>query len=354
MTALSRGELPRLLDRFDPAVRLLLLAGADESQTAALARQARAALADPADPMSVVDLAPADLAAAPGRLADEAASQPLFGGRLLVRVSQATDAVAEAVRLLLDAPVAGNPVLMLAGDLPRTSTLRKLAEAHPAARVHLSWPLDGRGLDRWLAEAARAEGLVARPAALELLVAAAGPDTGVLAQELSKFALYLDAAPGRPARLEPEHVAALVAGLSDEDPGALVAAVTAGDGTRAAAELAALDHGGASAIPALRALARRLGQLAQARRHLDAGASPAEAVAAVRPPLFWRDRAGFEAAVRAWPADRLARAMLACLAAERAIKSPRAAGDTLGWQAIARIAPRSPGRAALGGRARGG
>ena len=56
MTALKRADLLRALSAWDRGIRLLLLAGPDESGSREMLQAATRALADPDDPMAVVDL----------------------------------------------------------------------------------------------------------------------------------------------------------------------------------------------------------------------------------------------------------------------------------------------------------
>jgi DNA polymerase-3 subunit delta len=232
----------------------------------------------------------------------------------------------------LAAPAAGNPVVMLAGDLPKTSSLRKLAEEQPLALALFSYPLDAQALDSWLAARARSLGLRLEHGVAERLVAAAGGDTALLACELEKFALFLDSSPSAPATLERRHLAALGADNSEEDMNLLVSAVIGGDARAAERQFRLL--GSAGAIPALRALARRLIQLAEARAAVDAGAEPLAAVKALRPPVFWKEVGAVAAALPRWPAPRIRRALRHCLEGEQAIKREKGPGDVAGWHAI--------------------
>lgn len=350
MTALKRGELAAALSDWRDDIRLLLLAGPDDPGVRASAEAARRRLADPADPMSLVDLTAEQIVAAPGRLADEAAAVPMFGGRTLIRVSGASDSCAPAVELLLASPAAGNPVLMLAGDLPRTSALRRLAEGSPLALALIHYPPDARDAERGLAEAARALGLRLEAGVSEALIQSAGGDMGVVARELEKFALYLDCDPAHPARLEPRHLAELGVDSPDADVGALVAALVAGDARAYARQLGQLQAGGASAIPALRAVARKLMQLMELRAAVDAGLAPDEAVRSLRPPLFWKDQKPLAAAVRRWPRARIHAGLAAMLAGEGAVKQAGGPGDIAGWQALLTLALPRPDRPLLGER----
>lgn len=351
MTMLKRGELAAALARWSPEIRLLLLAGPDESGAHASAAEARRALADPADPMATIDIPAEQLSASPGRLADEAAAVPMFGGRTLIRVAGAGDACAPAVELLLAAPAAGNPVVMEAGDLPKTSALRKLAETSAAARLVLHYPLEARDALRWITEEARGRGLRLDAGVGELLLQSAAGDTGVVARELDKFALYLDSDPARPVRLETRHLAELGVDSLEEDVGALVAALVAGDAKAYARRLAQLQAGGTSAIPALRAVARKLMQMLELRAAVDAGAAADDAVRTLRPPVFWREQKPLAAAIRRWPQARIRAGLDAMLAGERAIKQAGGPGDIAGWQALLGLAlPQVADRTRLGER----
>ena len=67
---------------------------------------------------------------------------------------------------------------------------------------------------------------------------------------------------------------------------------------------------------------------------VDAGRKPAEAIAALRPPVFWKERETMARALQQWPHRRIQAGLDACLAGERAIKTPGGPKDVAGWQAI--------------------
>ncbi len=335
MATLKRRDLPRHLAKPGADLRLLLFAGPDESATREAAAMAVAALADAGDPLSVVDVAAEDLRSDPGRLADEAASVSMFGGRRVIRVRGATEWAREAVELLLAAPVAGNPVVMLAGELAKSSGLRKAAEGSPRALAMISYPIEGRELARWLEDEARSRGLrLGADVASRLL--ALDSDIGILASELDKFALYLDATPEAPRRLDPETLSALAAGGGEEDMAALVSAVVAGNSGAVERQLALLEGG--SAIPALRAIARRLLQMTEARAAMDGGLDPGQAVRALRPPVYpFREQDALAAALPRWPLPRLRRALAMLLEGERRIKTAGGPGDLAGWRMVLEV-----------------
>ena len=322
----NANEIARALDAANGPVRFFLLYGPDEAGSAALARRLERAMGQEAER---IDLDGSTLKADPARLVDEAASISLFGGRLWIRIQPAGDEIASAVASLLDADVAGNPVVALAGALKPSSPLVKLALDHKLALAHPSYVPDAR-------DAAQIAETLAREAGLRLprdlgrtLAISCSNDRSIMAQEIEKLALYLDAAPDRPAEATAEALEAIGASNPDGELSKLVDAIMGGQPGRVGAEIARLGQSGIAGIPVLRALFRRLILLAALRRDIDGGQSPAAAVEARGKAIFFKEKPAITDQASRWPADRLAALADKLLAAERALKSSGTAGDIL-------------------------
>lgn len=313
--------------------RLFLLHGPDEAQAIEVARGLEAALGG-----ERIEFDAKALAAAPGRLADEAAAVSMFGGAQVLSVRGAGENVAEAAALLLDAPGGGHPAVIVAGNLAKASGLRRLAEAHRHAVAIELYPPDARAFLLLAREMARARGLDPAPAATAMVAAAAAGERGVLARELDKFATYLDATPDRRVPLDLETVRLLGAGDGDSDSAPLVDAVAARDADAAARALARMEGDPPGGVPLLRAVARRIALIAEARAAIDGGASPDSAIGALRPPVFWKDKPAITSALGRWRADDLAAAASRLLTAERTLKGPRSVGERIADAALLQIA----------------
>lgn len=322
----NANEIARALDAANGPVRFFLLYGPDEAGSAALARRLERAMGQEAER---IDLDGSTLKADPARLVDEAASISLFGGRRWIRIQPAGDEIASAVASLLDADVAGNPVVALAGALKPSSPLVKLALDHKLALAHPSYVPDAR-------DAAQIAETLAREAGLRLprdlgrtLAISCSNDRSIMAQEIEKLALYLDAAPDRPAEATAEALEAIGAANPDGELSKLVDAIMGGQPGRVGAEIARLGQSGIAGIPVLRALFRRLILLAALRRDIDGGQSPAAAVEARGKAIFFKEKPAITDQASRWPADRLAALADKLLAAERSLKSSGTAGDIL-------------------------
>src|SRR5690606_9781087 len=85
-----------------------------------------------ADPFSLVTL-DGDALSDPSRLAEEAWTVPLFGGRRTIRVTATTRNIAPAVEPLLRDPPTDAFIVIEAGDLKPSAPLRKAVERSDTA-----------------------------------------------------------------------------------------------------------------------------------------------------------------------------------------------------------------------------
>ena len=329
----QRPQIERALRKADDAIRLFLLHGPDESGSRALGALIQEGLGAGADR---VDLTPAALRQDPALLATEAAAISLFGGRRYVRVEGAGDESIPAVEALLEAPAAGNPVLLIAGQLRKESKLLALATASDAAMAHASWLPEGQEADRRIADLARMAGLQLSRGAVRAVLSDSGGDIAIAAREIEKLALYADAAPDRPRALEEEHVALLGADAREGDLDRLVDLVLGGRVDAAATELARLRGEGREGIPLLNAVTRRLLALAPVRAQVEAGDSIETAIGRAR-TLRRTDRSA-PGQLESWRSDRLAATLDRIGVVQRGLRDSAGAGGVLAEDALLAIA----------------
>ncbi|HYD13436.1 MAG TPA: DNA polymerase III subunit delta [Allosphingosinicella sp.] len=313
----NRAQIEKAL-KAPAATRFFLLHGPDDSGSRALAKLLGAALGPDAER---IDLTGADLRADPARLADEAASISMFGGARWIQVEPAGDETLPAVEALLEAPVAGNPVILLAGGLKPASKLLKLALAAPEAVAFASYLPDARDADRLAAELGRAEGLTLRPDVARRIAESCGGNRALIAQELAKFALYVGAAPEAPKAIDHDVIDALGADSDEGDLSRLVDSAVGGDPAGLEAELARLHAEGQEGITLLRAMLRRIALLARLRAEVEQGSTPAAVMASSGKLLFWKEKDEVARQLARWRAPLLAKAMARLLEAERQVKA---------------------------------
>ncbi|MDO6416012.1 DNA polymerase III subunit delta [Sphingomonas sp. BIUV-7] len=330
----AEARLVRALDAADPAIRLYLFYGPDEAGARALAARLGKAMGEGVER---VDFTSSQLKSDPARLADEAASISMFGGRRWIRLDPATDDAAEAVAALLEASAAGNPAVAIGPGLRKDSKLVKAATASDAAIVHACYAPEGRDADGLAAEMGRALGLSMRPDVARRLVAAASNDRAVLAQELKKLALYVDAAPDQVREIGHEALDALGAGIEEGDLTRLAHAVFGGEAATADSELKRLTSEGIEGVPVLRALSRRALLLAQLRGQMEGGEGIDRVMETAGRAIFWKETAAVRSELSRWTAESLSIAIGRLGEAERRLKTTGYAGSFVADEEILAI-----------------
>jgi DNA polymerase-3 subunit delta len=326
----SKAQIDRAL-KAPAETRFFLFYGPDEAGSRALVKALADAVGADAER---VDLSGAELRADPARLADEAASISLFGGARYIVVEPAGDETLPAVEALLEGPSSGNPVAIVAGALKPASKLLKLALAEPAALAFACYVPDGRDADRMVLDMARAHGLQMSPDIARRIAEANGANRAIVAQELAKFALYVDAAPERPKPVDHDVIDAVGAASEEGDLSRLVDSVSGGDPATLQAELVRLSSEGIEGIPLIRAVMRRMTLLARLRAEVERGNSVSTVMASQGKAIFWKEKDAVALQLSRWRSDLLAKGMGRLLEAERQVKAsggvgPLAVGEEL-------------------------
>jgi DNA polymerase-3 subunit delta len=308
LSAVRSGEADRFVSRPPADTKLFLVYGSDSGLVRERARKLlRALVDDPADPFQLVELDGDELASDPLRLADEANTIPLFGGRRAVHVELGSKNILPALEPLLSAP-AESAVLIEAGALKRDHALRKLFEKERGAAAIECSPDNAADVQRLINEELKAAGLSLDEDARETLVALLGQDRLSTRSEIGKLVL---AAHGR-ERITLEDVETLVcdASTTAHDDAVLQAFSGEIDALPGAFERLMATGGEPSVI--LAAALRYAVALHRARLAVESGQSPDQAMGLVmRSGIGFGRRGLIEKHLRSWTRERLLRAIRA-------------------------------------------
>jgi DNA polymerase-3 subunit delta len=250
----------KALDAPADTIRLYLLYGPDEAGSEALAARFAKAMGAGAER---IDLDGPTLRSDPARLSDEAAAISMFGDKRWIRVQPAGEEVLPAVEALLQASATGNPVVLIAGNLRKTSKLLTLCDGHKAVVAIVSYAPEGRNAEQLAVTMAREEGLELPGDLARRLVTLTSGERGLLAREIEKLALYLDATPQTPHAATPEALDALSAEGGEQQLFKAAAVILSGNIRAAEHELARLRQSGGSLAGLLRLTLQRAVGLAQ-------------------------------------------------------------------------------------------
>jgi DNA polymerase III subunit delta len=297
----GKANIARAVDQPAAAVRFYLFHGEDESQSRALAARLLEALS------ATKFIVPAGTVKSdPAALVDEAGAMSLFGGKRVIWIEPATKDIEDGVSALLEGPETESSVVAIAGPLTATSALRKLAESSPLALAYASYAPEGQDAERMVIDLGRRFGLKISPPVAARLADGSGNDQAIVAQELQKLALYVDASPHAPKDLEHDAIDQVGADSCEGDFQRLADLALDGDIAELSEELARLPRGGSEAIPVVRSLQRRLLMLAPARARVERGERVDAVMTSLGRALFWKDKAKVQRMLSKWSAEGLA------------------------------------------------
>jgi DNA polymerase-3 subunit delta len=309
--------------RPDPKARAVLVYGPDEGLVRERVQTLmKTVVEDLNDPFRVADLAQSAVKSDPALLADEAAAMALTGGRRVVRLRDADDGVTKAFKALLDDPVGDALIIAQGGDLAAKSSLRKLFEAAPNAAAIACYLDSGQAVETVIRDSLAKAGLGIQRDALGLLSGYLGGDRQVTRAEVEKLITYMGG-PGQDSALEitPDDVLACVGDVSALSLDDMIYALADGDDSTTQALLDRLVGEGQALIGLLRTVSRHFMRLHLAGGAMAHGKSADQALALLKPPVFFKVKGRFLAQLRKWPPARAAQALDLLLEAEMDCKT---------------------------------
>lgn len=326
MVAIRNQDIDSFVSRPDPRRPVVLVYGPD----AGLVRERvegllKAGGADAADPFSVVTLEGDLLASDPGRLADEARTIGLFGGRRLVHVRAGSRNFTPSLEALLADPPQDALVVVEAGDLRKGAPLRKLAESSRAAAALPCYADDERSVARLVDRTFQDAGITIDTDARETLVRLLGADRLATRSELEKLVLHV----GDNKRIGFDDVRAVIADSSALALDDVVDAAAAGEAEAALAAYAKARAAGIPASVALGAAIRHVSSLHRLSLRVAAGELASRVIDDPALRIHFRRKPKFERALNRLNAGTLERALIALGGAALAARRNAALADPI-------------------------
>lgn len=340
---LPPGRIEGFLRRPDPGTRAVLFFGPDAGAVREYADAlTRTVGGRQDDPFRIALLPAAQVSAEPARLADEIHALSMTGGRRVVRIRDAADGVAAALgRVLADPARTDTLIVMEADDLSPRSSLRKLAEEADGAVAVPCYVPEARDVEGWAKTELGAAGLTIEHEALAMLSSALAGDRQLARREIEKLILYMPPE----TRVTVEAVAATVVDASETTLDDLATAVGQGDLPAVDAAIDAAVRQTGDVIGALRAMQRHFLRLWQLVTAVEEGAAPEAAMAAARPPVFFKARAAVRSQMKRWEPPMIEEALRRLIEAEAECKRTGRPAETIVADTLIRIARMTARRA---------
>jgi len=330
---LTARTIPDFLRQPDKQAIATLIYGPDEGLVRERAQILQTALLGPKpDPLQRVELEEDALKGDPALLADALGAMSLMGGRQVVVLRAQAD-IGKIVAQALEAAPSPNYLIILGRDLTPRSALRQLFETE-ANLAALPCYKDEAGDVTNVLRAILSEAQVQADAeALAYLAGQLGNDRQVTRAEADKLALYA----GPSGRITLEDAQALVGNNKDINFEAIALAAAEGDAPRLDALLQQAWSEAATPVAVLRSAARHFHRLYWARARMAGGESAEQAVAALKPAVFFRQVPSVTRQLQRWNQADLARALSLLAEGEAACKGAPGAPTLLCSQTLLTI-----------------
>jgi DNA polymerase III subunit delta len=286
------------------------------------------------DAFRVSELDDAALSGDPARLADEAASISMLGGRRVVRVRSAGNGLAKVFEQFLDDPKGDALIVVEGGDLAKAASLRKIFEEADNAAAIACYPDGARDLPDVIRNALKAEGLSIGAEALDDAVSRLGADRGVTRRELEKLALY---AHGQKS-VSLADVRAVMGDESEIRAEEVCDAAGEGDVKRLDHALNRLWADDTSPIMVVRTAMSHFQRLLAAKAAGQRNESLDTAMRKMWPPIHFSRTASFKAQANRWSEDNLGSVLDVLLETETLCKTTGIPGEAVCGRALINIA----------------
>ncbi len=286
------------------------------------------------DPFNVSDL-DLDMIENVSQVIDEANTVSMMGGNRLIRVRAGADKLTATLKEYLKDPNPDAMIVIEAGELTPRSTLRKLCETDKMAAALPCYVEEAKDLVSLITTKLQEEGLSIEQDARVWLAQNLSGDHQRAKSEIEKLILYKGQDSDKKISvMDAVQSSGLAGSLSMDD---LVYSVADRNTRDSLKSLEALTQDGIPAVAVLRGLQNHFRKLLQVRSLIETGASPAEALNSIKPPLFFKVKDRFANQTRNWNVQKIHQLLDELSDIESKTKSSGYNPDTLVGQFIARI-----------------
>lgn len=232
----------------------------------------------------IVRLSDTDLAADTGRLLEELQSISMFGADKLILVDAASSTIHKACIGAISVGWSECLLLVTAGDLKKSSPLRKEFEASPDLAITICFDQSIGELLEFAASFMSGLGVAIDREAIELVVDAVGGNAALLQSELVKLASYA----GEDGSLSVSDVSEVIAGNEAASMEGLIDAVFSGRPDAAVHAVTTLQQQGQQPASVLIALTNHCALLVEMAAAMESGRRADTVVKEWRPPIFFK------------------------------------------------------------------
>jgi len=321
----------RFLDRLPEKIVAVLIYGPDQGLvTERSERLMRTVVSDIRDPFRVSEIDGVNLIEDRTRLAAEAATLSLSGGRRVIRVRSAVNSIAEQFETYFKQPTGDALIVVEAGEVARSSGLRRIFDRADRAAAVPCYPDSPDSIAQLLEKAFREQGAKISADAVTEAVPLMGGDRGTIRQQIEKLLVYARGG----GIVDVSDVRAVMGDECEARIEEVCDAAGEGDAASLDRTLERVWEAGVSPIAVLRIALGHFQRLALVNTSLIGGEKLEAATARLKPSHHFTRVASFRNQLRNWNPEKLAEALDRLLEAEALCKSTAIPAEAVCGQAL--------------------
>jgi len=329
------AEGDRYVDQLPEKIIAVLIYGPDQGLVYERSeRLIRSVVSDVRDPFRVSEIEGADLLEDRTRLVAESATLSFSGGRRVVRVRSASNGATQCFEDYFAQPTGDALIVAEAGDLARSSNLRRVFEEAENAAAIVCYADTPDSIAQLLDRTLRTQGVKISVEAVMEAVPLLGGDRGTIRRQIEKLVLYARES----GAVNISDVRAVIGDESEARIEEVCDAAGEGDPRSLDRALERLWAAGVSPIAVLRIALGHFQRLTLTNANVAAGENLDAAIRRLRPPVHFVRMASFRNQLRSWNAAKLGDALDRLLEAEALCKSTGVPAEAACGQALFNIA----------------
>ena len=309
MASLKPREIEAFLKNPNFSKVIILLYGPDAGLVSERADVlAKKSGVDLQDPFSLIRINADDAASDTARIADEAHTISMFGGKRLIRISGNTKRdLTKSIKPVLDTPPQDTLIIIQAGDLKKSAGLRKLIESNPATLAIPCYQDTDAAIDQLINEEIIAKGFELNHDTRDLLKSMLGNNRMVSRSELKKLAIYCE---GNDI-ITFKDIHEIVGDASKLILDDVIDTTSTGNTSRLQTVLPKAIEAGNPPDIILLTLLRHFQMLQTVKSKVELNRQIASnVIAGMRPPIHFSRKNAVTQAVNIWSLDRLTKALI--------------------------------------------
>lgn len=314
---LTPAQIESFIKRPAETVVGCLVYGPDQGLVQERSRSLLKTILPDAGSFQLVELTMTELKNRPALFQDELRTIPFGGGRRVVWVQDATDGLTKEWKEILEQQCWGGFVLISADELGPRSSLRLLSESHQQVATIACYNDQPQDIANLIQTMVRASQKSMTPDALRWLQNHLGNDRLLTRQELEKLLLYKG--DGQDI-IDLDDVQTVVSDVKQLGMDMLCHAVAERRLVEALPIYQDLIVNEEEPIALVRSLSRHFNRLLQVKTLMQQGKAVEQALQALQPPLFFRDKPRFVKQLQLWTIDQLMDFLQTCQTTEWSCK----------------------------------